>query len=314
VSKRLPPLNPLRAFEATARYLSMSRAATELNVTHGAISHQIRALEKALKTELFHRERGRLRLSPQGSALLPTVSGAFDSIAEAIALLTRPEAEGDIVVSCVQAVMSFWLIPRLGAFAERYPGIRLKLIASNDDRDVYSPDVDLSIRYGSGSWAERHVQLWTRIALFPVCSPTLFGKRPLRNVSDLSGHTLLHADDGREWQDWLIAARAAPAACGPRMLLSDAHLALEAATHGLGIALGDAVTASQLLADRRLIAPFDLAVAAPHAFYFVCRNELRNAPIVRAFTDWLFEEIASDERPLEGVQHIARRPRSATSR
>jgi LysR family glycine cleavage system transcriptional activator len=292
----------------------MSRAAVELNVTHGAISHQIRALEKALKSELFHREGGRLRLSPQGSALLPTVSGAFDSIAEAIALLTRPEAEGDIVVSCVQAVMSFWLIPRLETFAERFPGIRLKLIASNDDRDVYSPDVDLAIRYGNGSWAERHVQLWTKISLFPVYSPARAAKRPLRSVSDLSGHTLLHADDGREWQDWLIAARAAPAACGPRMLLSDAHLALEAATHGLGIALGDNVTASRLLADRRLIAPFDLAVAAPHDFYLVCRNELRNAPIVRAFTDWLFEEIEADKRHPDGSQHIGRRQRAAAGR
>jgi LysR family glycine cleavage system transcriptional activator len=304
VSKRLPPLNPLRAFEATARYLSMSRAAMELNVTHGAISHQIRALERALSTELFHREGGRLRLSPQGSALLPTVSGAFDSIAEAIALLTRPEAEGHIVVSCVQAVMSFWLIPRLGTFSERYPGIRLKLIASNDDRDVYSPDVDLSIRYGHGTWPERHVQRWTEIALFPVCSPALSTRLLLRNPSDLAGQTLLHADDGREWQDWLIAAGAAPAACGPSMHLSDAHLALEAATHSLGFALGDTITASQLLADYRLIVPFDLAVPAPHAFYFVCRNELRNAPIVRAFTDWLFEEIASDERRTEGLLRL----------
>ena len=105
--KRLPPLNPLRAFEATARYLSVSRAAVELNVTPGAVSHQIRALEEALAVSLFHREGGHLRLTSYGSALQPSIAAAFDSIAEATTLLTRQKAEGELVVSCGPALASF---------------------------------------------------------------------------------------------------------------------------------------------------------------------------------------------------------------
>src|SRR3954470_9036918 len=143
--KRLPPLNPLRAFEATARYLSVSRAATELNVTPGAVSHQIRALEEALSVSLFHREGGHLRLTSYGVALQPPIAAAFDSIAEATTLLTRQKTEGELVVSCGPALASFWLIPHLGSFAERYPGIRFTLIASNDDRGFSSADVDVAI-------------------------------------------------------------------------------------------------------------------------------------------------------------------------
>jgi LysR family glycine cleavage system transcriptional activator len=294
--KRLPPLNPLRAFEATARYLSVSRAAAELNVTPGAVSHQIRALEEALKVSLFHRDAGRLRLSSHGSALHPAIATAFDSIAEASALLTRQKTEGDLVVSCVPALASFWLIPHLGGFAKRYPGIQLKLMASNDDADIASPDVDLCIRYGNGAWPDRHVQLWTQMMLFPVCSPTLVNAKPLRDVSDLLHHTILHGDDGREWQNWLSVARA-PSISGVRSYnMSDAHLAIEAAIHGHGVALGDSITTSRLLAEGKLIAPFALKVPAPAAFYIVCRNELRNAPIVNAFTDWMASEIAPGKR------------------
>lgn len=314
VSKRLPPLNPLRAFEVTARHLSVSRAAAELHVTHGAVSHQIRALETALKVQLFERRGGRLALSAHGAALLPVVAGAFDSIAEAVALLTRPTTEGELVVSCVQAVASFWLVPRLGSFTERHPGVRLKLIASNDPREIYSDRVDLALVYGDGHCPDRVVEPWTDIALFPVCSPTLANSRPLREVADLANHVLLHGDDGREWNSWLAAARAPTLAYGRRHFMSNAHLALEAAINGLGVALGDTVTVSRLLADGRLIVPFDLAVPAPDAFFIVTRSELRNTPMVRAFIDWLFAERVRDEARPERAPRRARTRRRELQR
>src|SRR5690606_34017650 len=120
---------------------------------------------------------------------------------EASALLTRQKTEGDLVVSCVQALASFWLIPRLGNFAERYPDIRLKLIATDHLTDP--GEVDVAIRYGSGHWPGHHAQLWTHVSLFPVCSPTLVNAKPLRSVADLAAHTLLHGDDeGNERQMW----------------------------------------------------------------------------------------------------------------
>jgi LysR family glycine cleavage system transcriptional activator len=291
--RRLPPLNPLRAFEATARHQSVSKAASELNVTHSAVSHQIRALEESLHVRLFQRQGTRLRLSPQGAVLLPSVSAAFENIAEVTARLTRPSMEGELVVSCVPALLSFWLVPRIGSFTDQFPGVRLRLSSSNGSAEVYSPHVDLCIRYGDGSWTDRFVQQLATLQLFPVCSPALINTRPLRDIRDIAQHVILHGDTGREWNRWLAASGATDMLARARQhYLSDAHLAMEAAIHGHGVALGDTITIDQPLAAGRLIVPIDLAVPAIDAFYVVCRNEVKATPIVRAFIEWLEAGIA----------------------
>ena len=130
LSSRLPPLNPLRAFEATARRGSVSAAARELNVTHGAVSHQIRALELSFNAPLFEWGGKRLKLTPQGALLLPAVTHAFAEIAAATAAMTRPATSGELTVTCVPALLSFWMIPRLHLFTEQFPDVQLRLIAS----------------------------------------------------------------------------------------------------------------------------------------------------------------------------------------
>jgi LysR family glycine cleavage system transcriptional activator len=290
MNKRLPPLNPLRAFEATARHGSLTLAAGELNVTHGAISHQIRALELTLKVKLFERAGRRLKLTPNGAELLPAVSSAFEGIAAATARMTRPATSGVLAVSCVPAVLSLWLIPRLGGFMARYPDIKLKLLGSNDRTDLRSPDIDVCFHYTTGDWRDCWYKKWSDVLLFPVVSPTLINERPIRTVRDLAGHVLLHGDDGREWHTWLAAADSLGQQAFNQVRFSDARLATEAALHGHGVALGDTVTASGFLAAGRLVAPFKLSVPAVNAFYVACRQEIRSAPIVAAFVDWLFDE------------------------
>jgi LysR family glycine cleavage system transcriptional activator len=203
MKKRLPPLNPLRAFEATARHRSLTLAAAELNVTHGAVSHQLRTLELTLRVKLFQRVGRRLKLTPNGAELLPAVSSAFDGIAAATARLTRPATSGELTVSCVPAVLSLWLIPRLRGFAAQYPDVRLRLIGSNDRSDLRSPDVDVCFHYNDGDWRDCWYKKWSDVLLFPVVSPTLINERPIRTTRDLAGHVLLHGDDGREWRVWL---------------------------------------------------------------------------------------------------------------
>jgi LysR family glycine cleavage system transcriptional activator len=290
MNKRLPPLNPLRAFEATARLGSLTQAAGELNVTHGAVSHQIRALELTLKVRLFQRVGRRLKLTPNGAELLPAVSSAFDGIAAATARMTRPATSGVLTVSCVPALLSLWLIPNLGAFMARYPDIRLRLLGSNERADLRSPDVDVCLHYTSGDWRDCWYKKWSEVLLFPVVSPTLINERPLRSVRDLADHALLHGDDGREWQTWLAAADSLDLKVANQLRFSDARLGTEAALYGHGVALGDTVTASGFLASGRLVAPFKLSVPAVSAFYVACRDDLRSAPIVAAFIDWLFDE------------------------
>lgn len=313
--RRLPPLNPLRAFEATARHGSLTKAAAELHVTHGAISHQIKALEASLKVRLFERAGQRLKLTSQGAELLPAVSNAFEGIAAATARMTRPTSSGALTVSCVPALLSFWLIPRLGSFTAQYPGIRLTLNASNNPGNIHSTDVDVCLLYGDGNWSDCWLKLWSRLELFPVASPTLINNRPIRTVRDLADHVMLHADDGREWHTWLTAADALDLARGPQHLMSDARLSVEAAVHGHGVALGDTVTASGLLAKGQLVSPFNLSVPAVDAFYVACRNDLKSAPIVKVFIDWIYaekEETAGlRDLPLPGQKSIRKRKRAA---
>ena len=307
MAKRLPPLNPLRAFEATARHGSLTKAASELFVTHGAISHQIKALEASLDVKLFERAGQRLRLTAHGAELLPAVSSAFDGIAAATARMTRPTSAGSLTVNCVPALLSFWLIPMLGSFTAQYPEIRLTLDASNDPARIHTPNVDVCILYGDGNWSDCWLKLWTQLDLFPVVSPTLIHNRPIRTVRDLGDHTILHADDGREWHTWLAAADARDLLRGRNQhRMGDARLALEAAVHGHGVALGDTVTASGLLAKGQLVAPFNLAVPAADDFYVACRNDLTEAPIVKVFIDWLFARIEADDARTE-PQTAARR-------
>ncbi|RCS25069.1 transcriptional regulator GcvA [Phyllobacterium salinisoli] len=305
---RLPPLNPLRAFEAAARHGSVSLAAQELNVTHGAISHQIKSLEASLDVKLFDRAAQRLKLTAQGALLLPSVSHAFAEIAAATAMVKRPSTSGELSVTCVPALLSLWVIPRLNQFTEQYPDIRLTLTASNDADHLRSPDIDICVLYGDGNWADCWTRLWSNLRLFPVVSPTLLNSRPLRSVRDLRDHAMLHGDDGREWNTWLAAADASGVPRGPEHFMSDARLSTEAALHGQGVALGDTITASDLIARGDLIVPFDLTVPANDAFYVACRNEVRAAPIVKVFIDWLFASLGADAiEPQTAARRIIRR-------
>ncbi|MFC6490083.1 transcriptional regulator GcvA [Nitratireductor sp. GCM10026969] len=314
MATRLPPLNPLRAFEAAARHGSLTKAAVELNVTHGAVSHQIRALEASLDVKLFERAGQRLKLTGHGAELLPAVASAFEEIATATARMTRPTTSGSLSVTCVPALLSLWLIPRIGGFIAQYPEIRLTLDASNDPGNVHSPDVDVAILYGDGNWTDSWVKLWTSLDLFPVVSPTLINNRPIRTIRDMSDHVMVHADDGREWHTWLAAADALDLKRGPQLHMSDARLATEAAVHGLGIALGDTLTAASLLAKGQLVAPFNLAVPAVDAFYVACRKDLRAAPIVNVFIDWLFAALEEDDARAEPQSSARRALRRATGK
>lgn len=316
MSQRLPPLNPLRAFEAAARRGSITAAARELKVTHGAISHQIKSLEETLKATLFERGGKRLRLTPQGALLLPAVTTAFDGIASATALLNRPTTSGNLRISCVPALLSLWLIPRMHTFSEQYPDISLTLTSNNDPTLLHSPDIDVAILYGPGGWKDCWSRLWSTLDLFPVVSPLLLNSRPLRSIRDLREHVLLHGDDGREWNTWLAAADQLDMPRAREHFMSDARLSTEAARYGQGVALGDSITASSLIASGELIIPFDLAVPASDAFYVASRNEVRAAPIVRVFIDWLFSTIEAEEasRPSPSLRAASRGRQARTAR
>ena len=292
---RLPPLNALRAFDATARHLTVVKAADELSVTPSAVSHQLRTLEDALGVQLFTRNKTRLKLTSHGEALLPSVRAAFQMIASAAARLGDAVMVGDLVVSAPVGLSSRLLTRHIGEFLTAHPDVRFRLIASNDDKEVYSPSVDVCIRYGTGIWPDRQVRLLSPVAIFPLCSPALInGPQGVRTIDDLKHQQLLCEDGGAEWTRWLLAAGAR--ADGFRMTeMGNAHIAIEAALHGQGVALGDSLLIGDDLAEGRLVRLFEQSVPAKHAYYVVCRHETSETPLVAGFTDWILSKVRSSE-------------------
>jgi LysR family glycine cleavage system transcriptional activator len=295
VRSRLPPLNALRAFDATARHLTVVKAADELSVTPSAVSHQLRTLEDALGVQLFTRTKTRLKLTPHGEALLPSIRAAFQMIASAAARLGDSVMMGDLVVSVPVGLASRLLTRHIGEFMVAHPDVRLKLIASNEDKEVYLPSVDLCIRYGTGIWPERQVRLLSHVELFPVCNPAMInGPLGVRALDDLKHHMLLCEDGGTEWTRWLLAA--GMPASGFRMTeMGNAHIAIEAALHGQGAALGDSLLVGDDLAEGRLVRLFENRIPAKHAYYLVCRHEVCENPLVAGFTDWILGKVRTGE-------------------
>ena len=136
----------------------MSRAAVELGVTHGAVSHQVRALETTLAVKLFVRHGNTLALTPQGAAMLPAITQAFKSMADAIALVKSPSASGELVISCIPSLLVFWILPRLDRFSQRFPDVQMNLLSSNRKRQLYFQDVDVCSTHGHDGGPDTHCE------------------------------------------------------------------------------------------------------------------------------------------------------------
>src|ERR687894_3135815 len=204
--RRLPPLNALRAFEAAARSESFTRAAEELCVTPGAVSHQVKALEAGLGVRLFHRERQRLVLTEPGREYLGVLRDALDRIALGTARLVQRQSSGVLTVSTSPDFAAKWLVNRLGRFAEAHPDIDLRVSATMHHVDFAREEVDLTVRHGDGDWAGLDVVRLCPERLFAVCSPKLMtGPRAIRTPADILKHPLLHLDDRKNWSRWLEA-------------------------------------------------------------------------------------------------------------
>src|SRR5215813_9846254 len=205
--RRLPPLNALKAFEAAARHESFTRAAEELFVTQGAVSHQVKALEAELGVKLFNRERQRLTITQAGRDYLTILRDAFDRIAVGTESLLQRQSSGALTVSTSPDFAAKWLVNRLGRFAEKHAKIDLRVSATLHHVDFAREDVDLAVRHGDGNWPGLEVVRLSAEQLFPVCSPKLLvGRRRLAKPADVLKFPLIHVDDRKDWTRWLEAA------------------------------------------------------------------------------------------------------------
>lgn len=290
-----PPLIAARSFEAAARHKSFLKAAAELNVTPTAISHQVKRLEEYLGQALFVRLNRAVRLTEAGAALAVTLQDIFMRLEDALDP-QQHQARSTIVITVLNSFAAKWLAPRLPDFEARHPQWQVRLDVSDDLVDFTSGQVDVALRYGPGKYPGLHARRWMNATIFPVCSPELLARIPLNKPTDLRKHTLIHNDiesiRGRPpgWAEWLREAGVdrIDAARGP--LFHNAHMALEAALAGHGVALTPAPLVERDLASGRLVKPLTLELDNPYAFWIVCPRQNLQDEKIKALTAWLMQQ------------------------
>ncbi len=300
--RRLPSLNALKAFEASARHESFTKAADELCVTQGAVSHQVKALEAELAIRLFQRERQRLVITEAGRAYLEVVRDAFDRIASGTERLLQRQAGGALTVSTSPDFAAKWLVHRLGHFSEAHPEIDLRVSATLHHVDFAREDVDLAVRHGDGNWPGLAVTRLCSEQLFPVCSPKLLsGRKRLRKPTDVLNFPLLHLDGRQDWAKWLDAAGVTGPEVSRGPVMNRASMVIDAAVDGQGIALARTSLAAWDLLNRRLVRPFAEALRLSKAYWILCPKATATLPKITTFRDWLLAEAADDTRRLKAL-------------
>ena len=268
--RKLPPLTALPAFDAAARHLSFTKAAAELNVTHGAISRAIRNIEDRLAIQLFERRTRSVRLTPTGAALAVEVGAALDRISAATIVATAPHSAGVLTVSTSDGFAGRWLVPRLHRFHRAYREFDVRLATSGVLANFVRDGIDIAIRYGTGGYEGVVSEFLSDEEVSPVCSPELLhGEHPLRSPADLRHHTLIHDNFRIDWATWLQSAGLDDINPERGVRFDSATYAVEAAVHGEGVLLGRSALVSADLAAGRLVRPFGLALKSRSSYYVV---------------------------------------------
>ena len=281
------PLNALRAFEVSARFLSFTRAASELNVTQAAISQQVKNLEERMGVQLFRRLPRGLALTAEGIALLPVLAESFGRIGSVLEQFqdSRGRSREVLTVGAVGTFAVGWLIPRLRDFQQAHPFVDFRLFTNNNRVDIAGEGLDYAIRFGDGAWHGTDAEALLAAPLTPMCSPALAPY--LRDPADLGSQMLLRSYRSDEWAIWFAAAgHACPVLRGT---VFDSSLTMaEAAAQGAGVALLPARMFTRELQQGRLIRPFEVEISS--GSYWLTRLKSKQAtPAMQVFQEWLHQ-------------------------
>lgn len=287
--------NALRAFEATARLRSMSAAAEELSVTHGAISRHIRSLEDSLGVVLLTRGKQGTEPTPEGLRLAEGVAAAIGLLQSTLEQL-KP---GPLTVSCSASILTHWLIPRLAHFHQRHPGVELQFNVNYGAVDVVRENIGVAIRNTMIAPPDDVVvrELGTEW-VGPVCAPDYMRHARLRQPADLVDARLLNTKTRlAAWQEWAAAAGVTDVPFTVREHFEHFYVLIQAAVCGLGIAPVPRMLVLDDLNSGKLVAPFGFA-PGPHKLALWLAPHVRTRPDAQALTAWLTEELqASEARP-----------------
>jgi len=289
----VPPVASLLAFEAVARRRSFALAAAELHLTASAISHQVARLESELGVRLFERSAHGVRLSTAGAQYLSRVSGALSAIAAASDDL-RLGVSNSLYVHSSPSFAALWLAPRLRGFANAHPDISFNMSASPTHSDFALGQADIDIRYGIPQWPNLVVEPLFVERIVPLASPSFIREHRLRRAEQLLQVPLIQSNVSVvQWSDWFSAVTNKPAPERYSMRFDRAHMSLDAAAQGLGVALESTTIGGQHLAEGKLrcVLAADKAVEVEAHFAVYPARHAKRAP-VEAFLGWLHSEAA----------------------
>lgn len=301
MSNSMPPLTALRAFEAAARHASFARAAVELNVTPGALSHQIRGLEDLLGLRLFERQARGMALTPHGRLLYPGLQAGFGLIRDAVSGLRASAESPVLVLSTPPGLTAKWLAPRLYRFTARHPDVELRIASSVGYANFGNDGVDVAIRNVAAPRPGDTGLVYEKLLdgdLVAVCSPRLIERYgPIDPEHGMDKLPLIHDDqligqpEVPTWGDWFRAAGIEGGDVGRGLRFSSADHALDATLEGAGMLLTHAILAHDDLRTGRLVMPVKFVVSSQRAYYLVYPKAKQSARGVQAFREWLHTEI-----------------------
>ncbi len=290
--RRLPPLNTVAAFEASARHLSFTRAAEELHLSQGAISRQIQVLEERLGVPLFSRRHKEIQLTKAGGIFQNAIAESLNSIRRAVSTIEMLDVQ-TVTIAASVGMSSFWLMPAMLAFSDQHPDINIRVHASDHLIDPTREPVDLMIKYGDARFpGMTSVKLFDE-EVFPICS---IGYREAHEIScpeDLIRQTLIEYDDGLSafgsWENWLKLAKVGYSVIHPSMNLSNYDLVYRAICAGKGVGLTWSYVIAEEVRDTLLVRPLDISVKTGLAEHIAFSEDTPLSPSATIVLEWLIE-------------------------
>jgi DNA-binding transcriptional LysR family regulator len=290
-TRRLPPLYPLRAFEAAARLSSFTLAAEELSISQSAVSHQVKKLEAYFGAQLFYRGRGFIRLTAEGIRVFAACESAFNQLGQVNDVLPEGDVEATLTLCSPPLFFNGWLLPRLSRFAREHPKIGFRFIHFSRGMRLTPNDVDIAIIWGDRIWDGFTGAKILDMAYAPIASPQLAAKLPKQfNPAVLDQTVLLHAFDHQGWASWLAAAGFPELPATTGWVFQEPGMMMEAAASGQGIALGPVPVMDDAIAAGRFVRIFEHTVH-PATYFLGVSGRSADKPAVRLFWKWFSENV-----------------------
>lgn len=291
LSRTLPPLRALIAFEAAARCGSFTAAARELNVSQPAVSRQVRALEEALGVAVFAREHRRVVLTGAGKIYFDAVTSGFSRIVEGGREVSQAYQPNRLTIYANYGLATYWLMPRLSEYQAANPEVDIAVCTVESEQQLSDSEPEIAIRFGNGNWSDGEIGLLFKERSFPVCSPSyLDGREPIQSVADLLQHQLLRVQtDYKPWLDWVGFFRACGLTAGRLRgpTYNNYTLAIQAAIAGRGIAIGWDQILDDYLQRDWLVRPIEHVVATNRGYYIVANRKAGWSDATQDVLDWL---------------------------